>query len=395
MDASSPRIMAFGDTAITGGSHAPTPSYPRPQAGLPPRRAASASPPPVQGLQAQDLGPDPLVAVAGRRGPDHLVVRRLPTPPRRPLRRDGAPGPLGHTARLRRPATTAQRRAGRAPAQGAVPAPPEAGHRPDLDPLPRPAVPRPQRDLPRPGQGRHQPFPRLRHRLHHPQGAAVHRGPDRGHEGRGAQGRGPTPAPSGRPRGHPGPAAPAGSWVLQRGGGPLPPGGAGPVPDAGCLPRPVPQAAWRPDRQLRVPDLDDERLVHPYPDRCEETDRDGVDRREVPQLPGSVEAARAAGPDLRLLGLSAEVAGVGLRDVPAAVRDRVELPSDARGADPDLEPSSRGAAVVRGDRAGAAEPLGVAALRAPVAAVSWRPGDPAGAAAMGDAAAVAAPHGRG
>src|SRR5512135_2003744 len=240
-----------------------------------------------------------------------------------------------------------------------------------------------------------QPFPRLRHRLHHPQGAAVQRGPDRGHEGRGAQGRGPTPAPSGRQRGHPGPAAPAGSWVLQRGGGPLPSSGAGPVPDAGCLPRPVPQAAWRPDRQLRVPDLDDERLVHPYPDRCEEADRDGVDLGEVPQLPGSVEAARAAGPDLRLLGLSAEIAGVGLRDLPAAVRDRVELPSDARGADPDLEPSSRGAAVVRGDRPGAAEPLGVAALRAPVAAVSWRPGDPAGAAAMGDAAAVAAPHGRG
>src|SRR5512144_909302 len=30
----------------------------------------------------------------------------------------------GHTARLRRPATTAQRSVGRAPAQGAVPAPP-------------------------------------------------------------------------------------------------------------------------------------------------------------------------------------------------------------------------------------------------------------------------------
>src|SRR5512135_536658 len=265
-------------------------------------------------------------------------------------------------------ATPAQRRAGRAPAQGPPQTAPAAGHRPDLDPLPRQALPRSGRDLPRPGQGPHQPLPRLRYRLRRPQGAAVHRRPDRGAKGRGAQGRGPTPAPPGSRRGHPAPAAPAGPRVLQRGGDPLPPGGAVPVLDAGDLSRPVPQAAWRPDRQLRVPDLDDERLVHPYPDRCEEAHRDGVDLREVPQLPGSVEAARAAGPDLRLLGLAAEVAGVGLRDVPAAVRDRGELPSDARGATSDLEPSSRGAAVVRGDRVRASEPVGVAALHTPVAA---------------------------
>ena len=163
------------------------------------RRRAPASPPPVQGLQAQDLGPRPLVAAAGRRRPDHLAVRRLPAAPRRPLRRDGTQGAAGHPARLRRAATAAQRRPGRAPAQGAPQAPPAAGHRPDLDPLPRPALPRPRRDLPRPGQGRHQPLPRLRHRLRRPQGAAVHRGPDR-RERRASRSRTWSNACSGRPR---------------------------------------------------------------------------------------------------------------------------------------------------------------------------------------------------
>src|SRR5512135_1388823 len=141
MDASSPRIMAFGDTAITGGSHAPTPSYPRPQAGLPPGRTAPASPSPIQGLQTQDLGSDPLGTVAGRRRPDHLAVRRLRAAPRRPLRRDRPQGAAGHAPRLRHVATAAQRRAGRVPAQGAPQVPPAAGHRPDADPLPRPALP--------------------------------------------------------------------------------------------------------------------------------------------------------------------------------------------------------------------------------------------------------------
>ena len=55
-------------------------------------------------------------------------------------------------------------------AQGPPQAPPAAGHRPDVDPLPRQTLPRPQRDLPRPGQGRHQPLPCLRHRLRRPHG---------------------------------------------------------------------------------------------------------------------------------------------------------------------------------------------------------------------------------
>src|SRR4051812_13048144 len=126
--------MGFGYATQAGGSHAPAPSYPRPQPGPPTRRAAPARPSPVPGLQAQDLGPGPLVAVAGRRRPDHLAVRRLRAAPRRPLRRDGAQGPAGDPARLRHVATAAQRGPGRAPARGAAPAPPAAGHRPDLDP---------------------------------------------------------------------------------------------------------------------------------------------------------------------------------------------------------------------------------------------------------------------
>ncbi len=120
IDASSPRIMTLEDRVITGESHAPTPSYPRPPPGPPPRRRAPASPSEVQGLQTPDLGPGPLGAPAGRRGPDHLVVRRRPTPPRRPLRRDGTPGARGHPARRRHTATTAQRRLGRTLAQGSA-----------------------------------------------------------------------------------------------------------------------------------------------------------------------------------------------------------------------------------------------------------------------------------
>src|ERR1700692_432038 len=106
------RTMTFGNRVITGESHAPTESYPRQPPGPSRRRRTPPSPPSVQGLPTQDLGPCPLVAVTSRRRPNHLVVRRLPTPPRRPLRRDGTQGPLGHPAQLRRTAAAAQRRAG-------------------------------------------------------------------------------------------------------------------------------------------------------------------------------------------------------------------------------------------------------------------------------------------
>src|SRR3954454_15497796 len=143
MDARPLRRMTFGHRVITGGSHAPTPSYPQPRPGPPPRRRAPPGRPEVQGLQEEDLGPGPLVAVARRRRTDHLAVRRLRATRRRPLRRDRAQGAPGHAARLRRAAAPAQCRAGRAPARGPAHAAPAAGHRPDPAPLPRPTAPRP------------------------------------------------------------------------------------------------------------------------------------------------------------------------------------------------------------------------------------------------------------
>src|SRR3954465_13928443 len=133
MDASPLRIMTFGDRIITRGSHAPTPSYPRPQPRPSPRRRAPAATPPVQGLQAQDLGPGPLVAAAGRRRTHHLTVRRLRAPRPGPLRRDRAQGADGDPARLRHTATATQRRLGRPPAQDPAQTPPAPGHRPDAD----------------------------------------------------------------------------------------------------------------------------------------------------------------------------------------------------------------------------------------------------------------------
>ena len=129
--------------------------------------------------------------------------------------------------------------------------------------------------------------------------------------------------------------------------------------------------------------------------RREEADGDGVDLREVPQLPGAVEAPRASGVGLCLLGLSAAVAGRGVRDLPATVRDRDELSPVARGTDQDDQSPPDGEAAVRGDRTGAAEPLGVAALHAAGHATPRGASDPAGAAALGDAAPLAAPCGRG
>src|SRR5512135_3822607 len=72
------RKMGFGHGTHTGGSHAPTPSDPRPPEGPPPRRRTPAGPPPVQDLQAQDLGPGPLVAPVGRRRPDHYIMKPRP-----------------------------------------------------------------------------------------------------------------------------------------------------------------------------------------------------------------------------------------------------------------------------------------------------------------------------
>src|SRR3982750_1330218 len=84
-------------------------------------------------------------------------------------------------------------------------------------------------------------------------------------------------------------------------------------------------------------------LVHLHGDRCAEADGDGVDLREVSQLARGAGSPRSSGADLRLLGLPAGVAGGGVRDLPAAIRDRDELPPDARGSDPDDDATAGGA----------------------------------------------------
>src|SRR4051794_34790914 len=68
---------------------------------------------------------------------------------------------------------------------------------------------------------------------------------------------------------------------------------------------------------------------------------------------------------------------------------------DARGSDSDDDAAPARAVAVRRDRAGASQPLGLAAFHDPRDAAAGRPGDPAGAAALGDAAALVTPCGRG
>ena len=62
---------------------------------------------------------------------------------------------------------------------------------------------------------------------------------------------------------------------------------------------------------------------------------------------------------------------------------------------PDDHPPAGRAVALRGDRAGAAEPVGLVALYGPGDAAAGRSRDPAGAAALGDVAAVVASCGRG
>jgi hypothetical protein len=80
---------------------------------------------------------------------------------------------------------------------------------------------------------------------------------------------------------------------------------------------------------------------------------------------------------------------------PVAVRDRVELPADEPGPWPDVDAASGAAAVVRGDRAGAPQRVGVAPFRGPVGAAAGPAVDPSGAAAAAGAAALADPGDRG
>src|SRR5260370_41416561 len=80
---------------------------------------------------------------------------------------------------------------------------------------------------------------------------------------------------------------------------------------------------------------------------------------------------------------------LGAGDVPVAVRDRVQLPADEPGAGACVDPAAGVTVVVRGDRVGASQRVGVAPFRSPVDAAAGVSDDPAGAAAAADAAALA------
>jgi hypothetical protein len=80
---------------------------------------------------------------------------------------------------------------------------------------------------------------------------------------------------------------------------------------------------------------------------------------------------------------------LGQGGVPASVRDRDELSADEPVPDPHDDEPVRGAVPVRGDRVVASEPVGLAASRRALHPASGRRGDPPGAPAAADDAAVA------
>src|SRR5512135_2900190 len=144
MGASTFRIMAFGQRANSGGSHAPTSSYsqqpPGPSVGLalPP----GTSPPvrlPAIGHHQNALGGPPGDRRGGQFPPRHLPVAR-----RAPRRGDRPQGGVRLPPGLRGTPAPPQPRLGGAASPVAAPSAATAGDRSDLDSLPRGALPRPQ-----------------------------------------------------------------------------------------------------------------------------------------------------------------------------------------------------------------------------------------------------------
>ena len=155
--------MTFDDKVITGGSHAPTnhtldrdrsiappPSICKPTSSS--RTTSSRLRPPSSGRSCWPPPP------ASPRCPPPAGCSATPPPARPPARRCWPRSPTTPSCTAAQPALP-----GTCP--GAAPPPAAGGHRPDADPLPRQADARPVGGVPQPGQGRHQPLPRLRHRV--------------------------------------------------------------------------------------------------------------------------------------------------------------------------------------------------------------------------------------
>ncbi len=239
------------------------PSPPGGSTAAPPRSFSTTSSSPTTDPSAAPGPADPACSSC-RRAP-HLALGCLQVLARCPVPRGGPVGPDRHPARLRRVAPPAQRRPGRELAPPLAPPAAAPGRRPGPDPLPWPAAGRPRRDLSLPGQERHQPLPRLRHAVCHPPRLSLHRRLDGRQRRRAAGGDPRAPAPPGGRGRRPLPLVAAGSWLLQRGGHPLSPGGAAPVLDAGDLPGPQARRSAGAERDQRLPDLGEERLSAPTP----------------------------------------------------------------------------------------------------------------------------------
>src|ERR1051325_101853 len=390
MNASPILRMALATRTVLGRRLASHAVYPQPLPGPPPRRPPAPDPPAPERLPLPLSGPGAARRAAGRRLLADLPVRRLPASAPRPLPRDRTPGPAPLAAGTGRTGTPPQLCPGRPPAAPAAAPPAAAGHRPDVGPLPRPALRLRRRGLPQQGPRRHQPLPRLRHRLLGPARPAFHPGPDPRGQRRTPR-RGPqAPAQALRAAGHP-PAYPlAGPGLLQRGRHPLPPGGTLPLPDAVAAARAQGRPPRRAQRQQRLPLPGQKRLGPLHPALRRRSGRDGVGVRQVPQLAWRAWAARPAAAGGRLLGLSAFGLGLGASSIPEPVRHRDELPAVAARTRPDEQPPPGGTAAAGGAGPGAAQRLGVAARRGAVHAAAGRARAAVGTAAAADHADLAA-----
>ena len=181
----------------------------------------------------------------------------------------------------------------------------------------------------RTGQERHQPFPRLCHRLRQLSGSALHPGFDLGAAGREAARSHPTSAPPPVPVGRLGADAVAGPGLLECERHPLPAKGALPLPDAGGAARAPGGSPARPQRYARVRRAQAGRLGRIHADRRGQTNGAGVDLYSLPQLPRAVGAARTADVGICLLGNPTGEHAMGARNLPETLCHRDELPSDA------------------------------------------------------------------
>ena len=177
MNASPVLRMALQHVTTPGRRLARHAVYPHPTARPPVRRRGAHRPPRADRLQADLPGPHPADDRLRRLRPADQPVRRRPRAPQGAVPGDRPQGPARQPPGDRRPRAPAQRRpAGHHPDPAGQP--PPAGRRPDPHPVPRHPPRRPGRAVPRAGEVRDHPLPRLRHRLPDPARDPGHRRPD-------------------------------------------------------------------------------------------------------------------------------------------------------------------------------------------------------------------------